>query len=557
MNGSSRREFLASVTATLAGTMIALPEVAEVQSSPAPEITIEQLQAAAKVNGADLTEEELKAILNGVRTNLRNFLDLRKLTTKNSMVPATSFRVIAPPPTDTRVDIRHTAPPRLNNSPSSEDLSFASIPQLAALLNGGHVTSVQLTEHFLKRLQTYGPKLRCVVTLTPELAMSAAKAADAAFKTRQRRTILHGIPYGIKDIFSVPGYPTTWGAEPYKDQRLEESSAVVDRLTTAGAVLVAKLSTGALAMGDVWYEGRTESPWDPKVGSSGSSAGPASATAGGLVPFAIGTETSGSIVSPSHNCRVTGLRPTFGSVGRSGAMTLSWTMDKVGPICRSAEDCALVLGQILGQDPRDPSSINRGLQYRPLQDLSSLKFGYYTTNPEQLTAPLSTTLPYVKFLQGLGANLKRMTLPRMHPALSSIILSECGAAFDDFTTGPAIDELKNSAWPGSFRQARFITAIDYIQTDRMRRQLMEDYEKAINEFDVILVEDRGYPIVYALNLTGHPQILVPFGTTASGTALSFSLIAPAFKEQTLVQVADLVQRKSGIHLRRPDMSGWR
>jgi len=557
MLGSSRREFLTSVSAAIAGSLVVLPHDNQPTTTASTDISLEQLQAAAAVVGAKLTEDELKAILPGVRSQLRNFLELRKLTTKNSMVPATTFRVLAPSPATTKIDVRPSPPAKVSLPPSHDDLSFASIPQLAALLRGGHVTSVKLTEHFLDRLKTYGPKLRCVVTLTPEVAMAAAKEADAVLKTRQRTSLLHGIPYGVKDLFAVPGYPTTWGAEPYRNQQLKEQAWVVEKLNSAGGVLVAKLSLGALAMGDVWFAGRTESPWDSKIGSSGSSAGSASATAAGLVPYAIGTETSGSIVSPSHNCRVTGMRPTFGSVGRSGAMTLSWTMDKVGPICRSAEECAIVLASLLGQDPGDPASISRGLEFRPINSLTGLRFGYFTPNSEQLNAPIADTLPYVNLIRELGADLKRMTLPRMHPAMSAIITAECAAAFDDFTMSDAIDNLKNSAWPASFRQGRFISALDHIQLDRMRRVLMEGYEEAIRDYDVILVEDRGYPIVYAINLTGHPQILVPFGTTSSGAPMSFSLIGPAFREQTLLQVADLVQRKSGVHLKRPDMSGWR
>jgi len=558
MQGATRRDFLTSLTAAVAGGMIASPSVSTAQTLPdsTAEISLEQVQTASQVLGVQLTDAEAQAILNDVRSNLKNFLDLRKLTVRNSMVPATTFRVLAPVPSDRTVRVRNR-PVRVQSRPQDEDIAFASIPRLAALLSGRHISSVQLTELFLDRLKAFGPKLRCVAALTTERAVREARAADEVIKTRQRRHILHGIPYGIKDIFSSPGYPTAWGAEPYREQIVNEESAVIERLSAVGGVLVAKLSTGALAMGDVWYEGRTESPWDPKIGASGSSAGPGSATAAGLVPYAIGTETSGSIVSPSHNSRVTGLRPTFGSVSRAGAMTLSWTMDKVGPMCRSAEDCAIVFGALLGSDPRDPASVDRGFSYESRKDLSDLKFGYFTSNPDQLKAPLPTNLPYIQTLMELGAKLERMSLPRMHPALATIIVSECGAAFDEFTTGDKIDQLKNSAWPATFREARFISAIDHIQTDRVRRTLMEAYEKAINAYDVILVEDRGYPIVYALNLTGHPQILVPFGTNANGAAVSFSLIGPAFSESVLLQVADLVQQRAGHHLKRPDLTVWR
>lgn len=548
---SSRRDFLRGFAGALAASTV--PSLAAGEPVQEAAITLEDARAAAKVLGVSFTDDELKAILNDLNQNVRGVGAVRSVAADPNLQPATSFRVLAASrPRASKVSVRTLSPVKLTKPKSEADLAFASLAELGALLRSKQVTSLELTELSLRRLKALGPQLRCVVSLTEERARREAKRADDEIKAGKWRGPLHGIPYGIKDLFASKGDRTTWGAAPYKDQVFAIDSAVVERLEAAGGVLVAKLSLGSLAMGDVWYEGRTESPWDPKIGSSGSSAGSAAATAAGLVPFAVGTETSGSIVSPSHNCRVTGLRPTFGSVSRYGAMALSWTMDKVGPICRSAEDCALVLAALLGEDVRDASSIGRGFEYKPISTLKGLRIGYLTNSEDDMKKPVDpNTKPWLKAMAEAGASFERFRFPRDVPGLFAIITAESGAAFDDLIRSPKIAELKNSAWPNSFREARFISAVDLIAADRARRKLMEQYERAITGFDAVVADMQGYSVVYQLNLTGHPQVLVPFGVDERGAAQSFSLIGQAFGEATLLAIADLIQRKTPYAKMRP------
>jgi Asp-tRNA(Asn)/Glu-tRNA(Gln) amidotransferase A subunit family amidase len=550
----SRKEFLTATATVLAAALT--PGFASAQQTPAtsPKLTVDDLKSAAKLAGLELTDAQLKELLPGVQENVDTFPELRKLTDDSFLAPSTTFRVMGSPK---EKSVRVTPRAHTVKRPATDaDLAFLSAAELSHLVHTKQVTSLELTKMYLSRLKTYGPKLRCVVNLTKELALKQAAEADKELAAGKSRGPLHGLPYGLKDLFAVPGYPTTWGAAPYRDQRFEQASAVFERLTKAGAVCVAKLSMGALAQGDVWFVGRTESPWDPKIGSSGSSAGSGSATAAGLVAFAVGTETSGSVVSPSHNCRVTGLRPTFGSISRYGAMALSWTMDKVGPICRTAEDCALVFAALIGEDPRDPSTTHRGFRYRPGVELGKLRVGVFAEEKD-MKAPLKPVgKPHLEVLQKLGAKLTPATLPAGPDGLGIILVTESAAAFDALTHSGHLDDLGNSAWPKTFRECHFIPAVEMVQADRARRRLQEQYEEFWQHWDVLVFENQGYARVYQWNLTGHPQVLVPMGADSTGRPYSLSLVGPLFSEARLLAIADAVQRETGQTLRRPEMSRW-
>ncbi len=557
MESISRKDFLRGFAATVAASALpGLSSAATVEAGSAAKLTVDDLKAAQMVMGLEFSDDELKRVLNDVGDLLRQLPELREYSKDFNMAPATVWRVLAADKAGgDRVSVRVRQIP--TTSPrSDEDLAFAKVSELGKWLRQGKTTSVDLTKLYIARLKKYGPKLRNVITITEDLALKQAHQADKELKSGHDRGPLHGIPYGLKDLFAVPGYHTTWGAAPYRDQTLDTKSAVYERLEEAGAVLVAKLSMGALAMGDVWFEGRTESPWNPKIGASGSSAGSGSATAAGLVAFAIGTETSGSIVSPSHNNRVTGLRPTFGSVSRFGAMPLAWSMDKVGPMCRDAEDCALVFAAIVGHDPRDPSTIARPFRYSSGVDLKALKFGVLVGESQE-GKPLDVSKRVeLKFLADRGVKFTPIHLPSGPEGLSAILMAEASASFDDFTRSDQIDGLKNSEWPQYFRGARFLSGTDHVQADRARRQLAVIYEERINQFDVIVGAGPSFDVVYNLNLTGHPQCLVPFGLLPNGNPRSLSLIGPAFSEARLLQVAWEIQKVTKQTLLRPDLRIW-
>ncbi|MCB0826666.1 MAG: amidase [Armatimonadetes bacterium] len=558
----SRKEFLRTMAIGAAGPLLpgwALAKT-EPQNRNAGPITLDDLKAAQKLHETKFTDEELQAIVRDVNDVYTGNRGVREAAANYTSVPATHFRIPGEQYADSTMrtcTTRYIA--GFKRPKSDEDIAFLSVVELAELIRTKQITSTELTKIYLARMKKYGNNLRCLITLTEERALAEAKQADAEIAVGQYRGPLHGIPYGVKDLFAVPGYPTTWGAEPFKDQMMEEEAAVVKKLSLSGGVLIAKLSMGALAQGDVWFGGRTESPWDPKIGSSGSSAGSGSATAAGLVAFSIGTETSGSIVSPSHNCRVTGLRPTFGAVSRAGAMALCWSMDKIGPICRSAEDCALVFQAILGGDENDPSSFDQAFEYKTPKghDLSGYNLGYLVTREEDANKPVDVNgKPHLKLLADMGAEFKPVFLPEGPDGLFNILLAECGAAFDSFTRSPAIQNLKNSSWPDTFRSAHFVSSIDLIQADRARWDMAKDYHGRISPFDAIVADDRVYPRVYNLNLTGHPQILIPFGTNPNGSPRSFSIIGPYFGESNLLAIAHRVQMQTGHWRARPDMSIW-
>jgi Asp-tRNA(Asn)/Glu-tRNA(Gln) amidotransferase A subunit family amidase len=399
--------------------------------------------------------------------------------------------------------------------------------------------------------------LECVITFTEELALAQANRADKEIASGHYRGPLHGIPWGAKDLLSTTGIKTTWGAMPYKDQIIDVDATVVKRLKEAGAVLVAKLTMGALAWGDVWFDGKTKNPWNPEQGSSGSSAGSASATAAGLVGFSIGTETWGSIVSPSTRCGVTGLRPTYGRVSRYGAMALSWSMDKIGPICRSVEDCSLVFNAIYGPDGKDFTVVNLPFNWDPALNLKDIRIGYLKKLFERKYRNKKNDEASIEAIRSLGVELVPFDLPELPVnALSFILNAEAAAAFDELTRSNRDDLLVRQikqAWPNSFRQARLIPAVEYIQANRIRTLLMEEMARKMKGIDVYIAPSFGGNNLLLTNLTGHPAVVVPNGFDEKGSPTSISFIGNLFEEAKTLRVAKAYQDVTDFHRKHPDL----
>ncbi|MBK6796865.1 MAG: amidase [Acidobacteria bacterium] len=487
-------------------------------------VTKEMMRVAEQIIGIELTDAQESMALQGVNRNLQSYENLRKIDVPLDTEPATAFHPALPGKKPSTVRKPRTAKqgrrkidlPKYN---SIEDLAFCTVTQLAELVRTRKVSSMDLTKMYLERLKKYGPKLLCVITLTEELALQQAKQADLEIKSGKYRGPLHGIPCGVKDLFATKGIKTTWGAEPYRDQMIDHDSTVVERLRNAGAVLLAKLSMGALAQGGRWFEGMTRNPWQPEetnTGSSGSSAGSASATSAGLVGFAIGTETLGSIVSPSSRCGVAGLRPTYGRISRYGAMGLSWTMDKVGPICRGIEDCALVLDALHGPDGHDLTVEDVAFNWEPERPLSKMRIGYIKAEFEQGDdARKKMYQEALDALKAAGANLQPFELPQFQAQSLRIILNaEAAAAFDDITRDGRVNQLSGQSpndWPNSFRTARFITAVEYIRAQRARTLLMREMEKLMSKWDCFVTPAPGSASLLITNLTGHPAAVIPCG----------------------------------------------
>ncbi len=433
------------------------------------------------------------------------------------------------------------------------DLAYYSVSQLASLIKNRKITSVELTRFYIDRLKQYGDTLQCVVSLLEEEALAQARAADEALVEGFYKGPLHGIPYGLKDLFAVEGTVTSWGAMPYKDQTIDNTSFIVEKLADAGAVLVVKLTLGALAMGDVWYGGVTRNPWNLNQGSSGSSAGSASAVSAGLVPFAIGTETLGSIVSPSTRCGTTGLRPTFGRVSRAGGMALSWSMDKAGPITRSAKDAALVFDVIRGVDPNDPTTRDSGFNYLSNSDLTSLKIGYMAGAFEG-RAQDSLTLVEIR---NLGVDIEPVDLPEDFAlwAMSIILASESSAAFDELTRSEK-DNLMvrqdKGAWPNYFRSARFIPAAEYVNANRIRTQLIKALDDVLKDYDVVIAPSFSRQLVMT-NLTGHPCLVLPNGFTDNGSPTSITFLANYMDEASLIRLGEAYQEATDYDDKHPEM----
>lgn len=523
---------------------------------PAGPVTVAMVEAAEGVAGLAFTAAEREMLVQDLNNALRSLAALRTIPLPNEVPPAVSFRPLAGalPPDGAAPARPRPGPVR---APGGEaDLAFRSVAELSELIRTRQVTSEQLVTLSLARLRRLDPELHCVVTLTEERALRQAREADAEIAAGRWRGPLHGIPWGAKDLLAVPGYPTTWGSPIYREQHLDTTATVVERLDAAGAVLVAKLSLGELAMGDVWYGGTTRNPWNLEQGSSGSSAGSASAVAAGLVPFAIGSETLGSIVSPSTRCGVTGLRPTFGAVSRHGAMALSWSMDKLGPLCRSAEDCALVYDAIRGPDGRDPSVASAPFAWQPDQSLRDLRVGMLSAAFAAERAGKAFDDATLDVLRGVGVTPRPVEAPTDLPvnALRIILSAEAAAAFDEVTRDNLDDRMVRQvrgAWPNAFRAARFITAVDYIQANRARTLLMQQVDAALADLDVLVTPSFGGNILLITNLTGHPCVVVPNGFTESGAPVSISFIGRLHGEAAALRLAMAFQDATDFHRRHP------
>ena len=441
---------------------------------------------------------------------------------------------------------------------TKSEIAFLPLHKLAVLVQNRKVTPTELTTLYLDRLKKYGSVLQCVVTILEERALAQARKADDEIAAGQYRGPLHGIPYGIKDLLAVKGTKTTWGAMPYKDQMIGETATVVQKLDEAGAILVAKLTMGALAMGDIWYGGVTKNPWNLEQGSSGSSAGSASATAAGLVAFSIGTETWGSIISPSTRCGATGLRPTYGLVSRHGAMALSWSMDKIGPICRSALDCALVFDAIRGPDGKDLTVRTAAFNFNAGEDIQQLRVGYLKDLFDRDTVNSDRNQKTLDVIRKMGITLKEARLPEGIPisALSIILGAEAGAAFDELTRSNRDTMLVNqrrNAWPNYFRSSRFIPAVEYVNAIRIRGVLIRKYHDATKDFDVIVAPTFGGDQLLMTNLTGHPCLVLPNGFDDKGSPVSISLLGRLQGEAALISLGYAIQGSTSWDERHPPL----
>lgn len=523
-------------------------------------ITKQNIEHAEKIIGLEFTDAERDSMLDDLNSQLSDFIEMRKVELPNEIPPAITFNPI---PVGFTIDseqkeLKFGDYTTTTLPENKDDLAFYSIGQLAYLIKTKQITSTELTKFFMERLKKYDPVLHCVITLTEELALEQARKADEEIAAGNYKGLLHGIPCGAKDLLAVKGYKTTWGAMLYKDQYIDETATVIKKLEEAGAVLVAKLTMGALAWGDVWFGGKTRNPWNPEQGSSGSSAGSASAVSAGLVPFAIGTETWGSIVSPSTICGVSGLRPTYGRVSRYGAMALSWSMDKIGPICRNTEDLAIVFNSIYGPDGKDGMLYDYSFNYSPEIDLSKLKIGYLKSDfNEQYAFHKNDSLTLAK-LEELGAELIPIDIPDMNVEFISWILSaESAAAFDELTRSNKDDllvrQIKN-AWPNVFRSSRFIPAVEYINANRIRYMIIQKMEKLMNEVDLYVAPSWQGNNLLLTNLTGHPCVVVPNGFSEEGTPTSITFMGRLFDEGTIIAVAKKYQDATDHHLKHPDLN---
>lgn len=542
-DGPSRRELLGVLAAAGVGSPV-FQRAVVAQAEKTGRITAEMIAQAEWISGLKLSEEDRNNVARTVSRWQAAERKLRGVKLANSVpfpLVFTPAPVALPAERTGTVDLSDKEAPK--RPVSDEDLAFLPVAKLAGLLRTRKVSSVELTKLYLARLKEYDPALSCVVTLTEPTALKLAARADEEIGKGHYRGPLHGVPWGAKDLIAYPGYPTTWGAEAYREQKLDTTATVAKKLEHAGAVLVAKLSLGALAMGDHWFGNRiTKNPWNPTQGSSGSSAGSASATAAGLTGFALGSETLGSIVSPSRVCGTSGLRPTFGRVSRYGCMTLSWSMDKIGPIARSLEDCALVFGSIHGRDDLDASTVNRPFSWPSTRPLKSLKVGYFEdSTPEQTR----------KVLKELGVKLVPIKLPSKY-LLNELILilnAECAAAFDELTRegGPL-----PATWRNTFQSGRFISAIDYIRANRVRALLMQEMEETMQKVDLYV----GGNDLLLTNMTGHPEIVLPNGLVKRrGVEVpsSITFTGRLYGEMELLAVGHAYQKETGFHLKRPPM----
>ncbi len=585
----NRRRFLAFFSSAGLGSTL-LPGVlwAEMQQEAEQRVTPEMLKEALAVSGLTISDDDQKSMLQGVNRSLAGFEELRKLDIPNDVAPPFYFSTIVPGMKVNRAkEPVRFATPGVKRPANLEDAAFWPVTQLSQLIKTRQVTSLELTEMYLGRLHKYNDKLNCVVTFLDEVATAQAKQADSEIAAGKYKGPLHGIPWGAKDIITVKGYKTTWGSGAYKDQMLDNQASVVDMLHEAGAVLLAKLTSGELAQGDRWFGGTTKNPWNLEEGSSGSSAGPGSATAAGCVAFAIGTETSGSILSPSGRCGVTGLRPTFGRISRHGVMALSWTHDRLGPMCRYSEDCAIVMSVIARPDGQDLSVSELPFNYNTHLDVHKLRVGYLKDAFDDVKDPALKKMDdqAIAQVQTLGFKLIPVKAPDWTLDVASYGV-ESAAFFDQLIRSGREKEMTNPGRANGFKSARLIPAVEYIQSQRARTMMMMKLADATAEVDVYLVPANaggggggrgrgGAPDAagggrgrggfdqqrrsaiqrhFAMaNSAGYPAVSVPHGFMESGSPGALTFYARPFGEGELLAVAKAYQDASGFHLKHPKL----
>ena len=591
---TSRREFVANSSLGLMGVAMAARN-ADAQQTPGappafgtsapvgPAVSEQTFAEAEKLVQIEMTPHDRAQAASNWQQALAAVYERRtgpnKLAIEDSIAPATLWNPVLPGtkhgPTEDSFASGGQPVPTL---PESEaDIAFAPVTWLADWIRTRQITSERLTGIYLQRLEAFDPKLHCVITLTREHALQQARAADGEIAAGKYRGPLHGIPWGAKDLLDTAGIATTWGAEPYRNRIPGKDAAVTARLNDAGAVLVAKLSLGALALNDVWFGGETRNPWAPEEGSSGSSAGPGAAVAAGLVGFAIGSETQGSIVSPSMRCGVTGLRPTFGRVPRTGAMTLSWSCDKLGPMTRSVEDTMLVLHAISGPDAGDLASVPSKLAFDAGASVAGLRVGYFPAWMK--TAPATEVdRAALETVRKLGMTPVEVSLPDWpYDSLNIILFAESAAAFEELTLSHRVDELKMQvpdAWPNTFRQSRFLSAIDFVQADRLRRKVAIEMERVFNEVDLLLVPSLRDEFLVITNFTGHPSLTLRAGFVEITEARSdwapdaknplpkfspprrvpygVTLVGRLFEEGRMAEAGIALEREFGVAAKRPE-----
>jgi Asp-tRNA(Asn)/Glu-tRNA(Gln) amidotransferase A subunit family amidase len=519
-SGFDRRAFMTYFSSIGLGSTL-MPGVlwGQLQTQQGTQITKEMIAAAEEIAGLHFSDEERAGMARGLQETRGNLESLHKEPLDQSILPSLVFDPIPPgkelAKKNKALHVRSKVPVMARPG-SLDELAYLPVTQLSELVRTRKVKPSELTDMYLSRLKRYDTQLHFVINLTEERALKQAKDMDAEISRGKYRGPLHGIPWGAKDLLAVKGYPTTWGAGLYQNQTFDYESTVVKRLDDAGAILVAKLSLGSLAQGSRWWKENTRNPWNPETGSSGSSAGPASATSAGCVGFSIGSETNGSITSPSRTCGVTGFRPTFGRVPRSGAMALSWTTDKLGPICRSVEDCALVFDAIQGPDGIDYSVKQYPFNWNATTKLASLKIAYIKAdfqrrNPDGTMVDIPDAMNFLKVLESLGAKLEPIEAPTPNYGyLDNIILNaECGAAFEPDTLNGKIKELEPySTWPNTFRTAQFIPAVDYVNANRVRVAAMNQTWELFSKYDVVITPRENTSVT---NIVGTPSVIVPTG----------------------------------------------
>ena len=567
----NRRRFVAGLSGLGLGSTL-LPGALTACAGDADRVTVSMLREAQQLAGLDLGDDELAAVaerLNGERSLPESYRGIREPEIHNHLPPSFVFHPLPPGKAmPERMGGMRVSRPAVSRPASDVDLAFLPVTHLARLIESREITATELTELYLARLREFDPVLHCVVNLTEELARRQAAQADEEIAAGDYRGPLHGIPWGAKDLLAVKGTKTTWGASPYREQEIDEDATVYRKLTEAGAVLVAKLTMGALAQGDRWFGGRTRNPWNTEQGSSGSSAGPGSATAAGLVGFSIGTETRGSIISPSTRNGITGHRPTFGRVSRAGAMALSWTMDKIGPMCRSAEDCALVFEAIRGADGLDRAVQDPPFAWDAGADPTALRVGYERAgvedeieddpdNPERAAAERTAqanTRAAIEALRGAGVSITPFELPELGwEDLGFVLTTESAAAHDALVRSGADLSMKEppeeSRWPDSFRLHRFVPAVEYIQAMRVRTRIMREFDEALGDLDLFIGSSLGLT-----NLTGHPEVCMPNGYH-EGSPTSLRMTGKLYGDTEILTLAHAFQQATDFHMRKPPEFG--